>query len=82
MTLHLVVLAGPGVDAPLNVADRVTKANQQWAPGIHKGLASIRTSRNRFIHYLFMEMLRENGKNEHQGHFEVSPVAAPSLHVS
>ena len=81
MTLHLVILAGPGVGAPLNVADWV-KANQKWAPGIHKSLASIRTSRNCFIHYLFVEMLRENGENGHQGHSEVSPVAASALHVS
>ena len=28
MTLHLVILVGPGVDVPLDVADRVTWANQ------------------------------------------------------
>ena len=82
MTLHLVILVGPGVDAPLDVADRVTWANQQWAPGTHKGLASIRRSNDRSIYYLFMEMLRENGKNQQQGHSEVSPVTAPSLNVS
>ena len=82
MTLHLVILVGPGVDVPLDVADRVTWANQQWVPGIHKGLASIRRSNNCSIYYLFMEMLRENGKNWHQGHSEASPVTAPSLNVS
>ena len=50
MTLHLLILEGAGVDAPLDASDYVSWAKQKWAPDIQDGLTSAGTSDHFFVH--------------------------------